>query len=171
LGFFSPYIKVECRDGTRFILKEPEKAFSIIAPDWNVRIGAITKALKETEVNLEVKKKVKAIVEDLDKHYAELQAHYQAAYIQFSTNPCSKESNKALEKANEEIRTMEFKLREIELQTEKFLQSLASRPPTPPKLKRMKVLKAPMKMLKVPILMKDIEELDKRVSEFRHSAI
>ena len=164
MGFFSPYIKVECRDGTRFILKEPEIAFSIVAPDWNVRIGAITKALKEAEVNLEVKKKVKAIVEDLDKHYAELQAHYQAAYIQFSTNPCGKESNKALEKANEEIRNMEFKLREIELQTEKSLQSLAPKPPTPPKLKRMKVLK-----FQIP--MKDIGELDKRVSEFRHSAI
>jgi hypothetical protein len=122
-GFSSPYIKVDCSDGPRFILRKPETAFSIIVPEGDKRISAILNALKIVEASIEVEmaNKIHSIVENLDKNYAEVQAHYQAAYLSFCSSPCSKGANDALAKANAEIRSREFKLREIEIQTEKFL--------------------------------------------------
>jgi len=181
-SFFSPYIKVDCRDGPRFILRKPEKAFSIVVPDWDTRIKAVVKGFKVAEPNLEteLRKKVRAIVENLDKHYAELQAHYQAAYLQFCSNPCSRRSNKALERANEEIRKMEFKLREIEIKTEKFLQL-----PTVPfeeeisglvELKPKKFIFGERKRMAI-VGLRGVQlrallgDIYKLVSEFRHSTV
>jgi len=159
-------------------LRKPEKAFSIVVPDWNTRIKAVVKGFKVAEPNLEteLRKKVRAIVENLDKHYAELQAHYQAAYLQFCSNPCSRRSNKALERANEEIRKMEFKLREIEIKTEKFLQlptvSFEQIPVFDLKPKkflfgrRKRMAIRELRGFQVPALLGDIYKL---VSEFRHS--
>ena len=82
-SFKSPYIKVDCPDGPRFILKDPVKAFSIIASDWEARIGAVTEAIGdlETHFGLKVAKTLKSLGEALGNSYAELQAHYQAAYL------------------------------------------------------------------------------------------
>lgn len=106
------------------VLRKPEKAFSIIVADWDARIKAIAKTFEVADagLELEVAKKFKSIVEDLGKSYAELQAHYQAAYLQFAANPCGKEANNTLAKANNEIRRREFKLREIEIKTEQVMR-------------------------------------------------
>jgi len=124
--FSSPYIKVDCPDGPRYILKNPKKAFSIEVADWNARIKTIVKAFQVAKVNfeLEIAKKFKSLVENLNQNYADLQSHYLAAYIHFAGDPCSEKANKALAKANEEIRQYEFKLREIEIMTEKSMKSI-----------------------------------------------
>lgn len=160
--FLSPYIKVDCLDAPRFILRKPEKAFSIVASDWNARIKALIKAFQKFEANLEVEvaKRVKAIVENLGRNYAELQAHYQAAYLQFAGNPCDKKANEALARANEEIRRMEFKLREIEFKTEKFVQST--------ELRKKKARERGLKGLALHLERDSIiiDEIGKLVSEF-----
>lgn len=131
-SFLSPYIKIECADRPRFILRKPEKAFSIVAPDWDARIKAVLKTFQGAEVELggALRKRVKATARDLDRNYAKLQAHYQAAYLQFASDPCGKKSNEALARGNEHIRTMEFKLREIEIGIARFVR----RPPIPSSL-------------------------------------
>jgi hypothetical protein len=113
--FLSPYIKVDCPDGPRYILKNPEKAFAIIAPDWEVRVKALTKFYGEAEAG--IKKKANSIVKDLTENYAELQAHYQQSYIAFATNPCSKQAETVFNDANAEIRKKEFSLKELEIKT------------------------------------------------------
>jgi hypothetical protein len=118
--FFSKYREVHCPDGPRLVLKDPKSAFSIVAPDWEARVNAVVKAFNDVEASADVQvaKKIRQLAQDLDSNYADLQSHYLAAYTEFAANPCPKESLDKLNKANEEIRQMEFKLREIETKTE-----------------------------------------------------
>lgn len=161
-SFVSPYIKVDCPDGPRFILKKPERAFSIIAADWNARIKAILKAFKLAEANVEVEvaKRFKGLIENLGRNYAELQAHYQAAYLHFAGNPCSKEASQVLAKANDEIRRMEFKLREIEIKTEEILKVA--------KLREKREFKREYRGFKVVLdeVSAILDDIEKLVSEF-----
>lgn len=158
--FLSPYIKVDCPDGPRFILRRPERAFFIIASDWDVRIKAIAKALESIEPSLEIDKKFTSIAENLGKNFSGLQAHYQAAYLNFATNPCAKEAADFLENANEEIRRKEYNLREIEIKTEKALKLARE--------KRKNIeedLGFPLGIDEVSLILKDIKRL---VSGFKH---
>lgn len=121
--FVSPYVRIDCPDGPRFILRKPEKAFRTITPDWSTRIRAVVRTLKLAEVNFDVEtaKRFSSVAETLGRNYAELQMHYQNAYLHFVASPCSKDASEALGKANKEIRRLEFRLREIEIKTEKNL--------------------------------------------------
>jgi cytidylate kinase len=123
-SFFSPYIRVDCPDGPRYILKKPEKAFTIVAGDWEIRIKTLSMFFGEVEknMNLDIAKRFRAIVENLGRNYAELQAHYQATYLQFAGKPCDKKAYKIYVLANEEIRGKEIKLREIEIKAEKVMK-------------------------------------------------
>lgn len=124
----SAYKEVKCPDGRpRFILKKPEKAFSIHAADWEARMKALVKAFEkiQAEVDVEIGKKVKSWVKELTEGYANLQAHYQAAYLMFASNPCSKESEEECQKALKEIRQKTFMLNKLEAKTKK-LSSLSS---------------------------------------------
>jgi hypothetical protein len=121
--FVSPYIRVDCSDGPRFILRKPERAFGIMVTDWDARIKAIIKAFEAVGANmdLEVRKRIRSLAQNLGRNYAELQSHYQAAYLSFVAQPCSEQANDALTRANDEIRRLEFKLREIEIETERVI--------------------------------------------------
>jgi hypothetical protein len=122
-SFTSPYKEVRCPDGKpRFILKDPAKAFSILAPDWAVRVGALIKFWDKISANLDadVAKHYESLVDGLDNNYADIRTHYLAAYAQFCTNPCDTDASARLEKANEEIRQREFKLRELEAKMEQL---------------------------------------------------
>jgi len=112
----SSYIKIDCPDGPRYILKNPEKAFSIVIADWDANIKGLLKFLADTQVEIggEIAKKARSIVEQLTEKYASLQAHYQAAYLNYVANPCSKEAEKTLKVANAEIREMASFIREVE---------------------------------------------------------
>jgi hypothetical protein len=123
LGFFSPYKEVRCTDGNpRYILKDPAKAFAIQAPDWQARIGALAKFFNQVtaRVSVDVAHEYRSLVDDLDNNYADIRTHYLAAYAQFCTNPCDKVESEKLDKANEEIRQREFKLRELEVKVEQL---------------------------------------------------
>jgi hypothetical protein len=119
---FSSTIKVDCPDGPRFILKHPEKAFAINFPEWDVRINALVKFYNGSEAKVDPKilKRVKSIVENLTENYAALQAHYQAAYLGWCGNPCSKETEKVYNDAKNKICEKEFALRELESSTSKL---------------------------------------------------
>ena len=127
--FISPFIRVDCADGPRFILRKPEKAFSIVAVEWDVRIKAVSEAFAgaKASTNLETAKRLRSIVESLDKNYAELQAHYHAVYLNYCANPCDKEAFESLSKANSEIRRNEFKLRLLENNAEHLIKSVQSK--------------------------------------------
>ena len=117
--FSSPYIKVQCPNGPRFLLKDPGKAFSIIVPNFDARMKTLidffTKATADVDVNFS--KRATAIVKDLTENYALLQAHYQMAYMGLWTNPCSPDSTKAYTEAIAKICNKEFLLRELENKT------------------------------------------------------
>ena len=123
---FSSNIKVDCPDGPRFILKHPEKAFAIAFPDWNVRIDSLVKFYSGSEVKLDpkVSKRTKSIVKDLTENYAALQAHYQAAYLGWWGNPCSKEAEKSYNDAKTIICEKEFALKDVESNTKKIVDSI-----------------------------------------------
>ena len=116
---FSPYIKVKCRDGPRFILKKPETAFTIAFPEWDVKVKSLIDFYNSIEVTAtpEVHKKTKSIVEKLTENYAALQAHYQAAYLGWWGNPCSKKAEKEYNDAKAIICQKEFTLNQLELTT------------------------------------------------------
>lgn len=126
---FSSTRKVDCPDGPRFILKHPEKAFAIAFPDWDVRINALVKFYNGSEAKVDPKiiKRVKSIVENLTENYAALQAHYQAAYLGWCGNPCSKEAEKAYNDAREKICEKEFALRELESSTSKLANEIKTK--------------------------------------------
>ncbi len=159
MPFRSPYIKVDCSDGPRFILRNPEKAFLIAAPYWDTRIKSVIDIIKSSSgtIDAEVSKKFQVIAKDLGKNYAELQSHYQAAYLQFVAAPCSKEANASLAAANEEIRKHEFQLREIEIRTEQT--STASE-----KASRSKTTRGALPQSQQLVILAD--ELAKLVSDF-----
>ncbi len=129
MKFNSDYILVHCPDGPRYILKKPEKAFAIEAPEWNIRLKPILKFLGKAEADsdTEIKKEIKSLVTDLTEEYAAIQAHYKAAYVGWCTNPCNKEAEKNFQKALEDIREKDFSLREIEVKTEKLSKQLEIR--------------------------------------------
>lgn len=120
--FFSRYIKVECPNGPRYILKKPDKAFSLVAPDWKLRTKSMVNFFNKAQGQLEIElaNRTKSIVKNLTDNFAALQAHYQAAYIAFTCNPCSEKFEKAFIEANSEIREKEYILREVEVETRKF---------------------------------------------------
>jgi len=122
--FISPYTRFDCPDGPKLVLKKPEKAFSVVAPDWEVRIKAIAEAFGKAQVDLgaELKKKFKTISDSIGERYVELQMHYLAAYLEFATNPCGRQANRNLTKANRDIRAMELRLRWIEVETERLMR-------------------------------------------------
>lgn len=99
----SAYKKVKCPDGPRFILKEPERAFSIHASDWEVRVKALVKFFEKIQTDAEVgiKKRAKSVVKELTENYATLQAHYQAAYVMYASNPCDKKIRRRVSKSSE----------------------------------------------------------------------
>jgi hypothetical protein len=124
----SAYKEVKCPDGPRFILKEPEKAFSIHAPDWEARVKTLEKCLEkiQIDVDVEIKKKAKSIVKELTENYATLQAHYQAAYLMYASNPCNKKSEEECQEAMKEIRDKTFILSELETKTRNISSSIAT---------------------------------------------
>jgi len=126
---FSSTIKVDCPDGPRFILKHPEKAFAITFPDWDVRVNALVKFFtgSQAKVDPKILKKTKSIVKNLTENYAALQAHYQAAYLAWCGNPCSKEAEKARDDANKMIREKEFALKEVESKALKIADQIRTR--------------------------------------------
>jgi hypothetical protein len=118
--FGSDYKEVSCADGPRYILKKPEKAFSIAAPNWDIRIKSLLTYYNTLENSLDIglKKEIKTLISDLTENYAALQAHYQAVYLAYCMNPCSKEAEKSCLDAMSEIREKEYNLRELEIKTE-----------------------------------------------------
>lgn len=122
MRFGSDYKEVLCADGPRYILKKPEKAFSIAAPKWDLRISGLTKYYTNIEASIEtgIKKEIQTMIKDLSENFAALQAHYQAVYLTYCTNPCSREAEKNCLEAMAEIRDKEYRLRELEVKTEKL---------------------------------------------------
>ena len=122
MRFGSDYKEVLCSDGPRYILKKPDKAFSIAAPKWDLRIGGLLKYYTNVEASLDtgIKKEIQTMIKDLSENFATLQAHYQAVYLTFCANPCSKEAEKNCQEAMAEIRDKEYRLRELEVKTEKL---------------------------------------------------
>lgn len=160
-GFHSPYIKVECPDGPRFILRNPEGAFSVAFADWDARIKAVIGAFQAVEARLEIgaAKKFKSLVQNLGKNYAMVQAHYQAAYLQYAANPCSKESNQVLAAANQEIRGLSTELKEIEITTEEVMELMEPK-------KRVRWDYVPP-MRRVRVILGMAESIDSRISIFQ----
>jgi hypothetical protein len=126
---FSSSIKVNCPDGPRYILKNPEKAFAIAFPDWDVRINALVKFFTGSEVKMDPKifKRTKAIVKNLTENYANLQAHYQAAYLGWWGNPCSKEAEKAFNEATARICQKDFGIRKLESATSEIAKEIEAK--------------------------------------------
>ena len=89
----------------------------------------------------EVHKKTKSIVEKLTENYAALQAHYQAAYLGWCGNPCSKEAEKAYQDAKALICEKEFALKEIELNTSRITEKVQAELPKKQKKPAKKVAK------------------------------
>jgi len=120
--FGSDYKEVSCSDGPRYILKKPQKAFSIIAPNWDFRIKSLLTFYTNMEQSVDVglKREIQTLIKDLSENYAALQAHYQAVYIAYCANPCSKEAEKTCQDAMAEIRDKEYRLRELEVKSEKL---------------------------------------------------
>lgn len=141
---FSSTIKVDCPDGPRYILKHPEKAFAITFPDWEVRVTALVKFYggSEARVDPKVLKKTKSIVKNLTENYAALQSHYQAAYLGWCGNPCSKEAEKAYNEAKALICEKDFALKELENNTSKIADTIEK------KLKERPKKGKPVKMAK-----------------------
>lgn len=131
--FFSSTIKVDCPDGPRYILKHPEKAFAIAFPEWDVRINALIKFYSGSEARVDAKilKETKSIVNNLTENYAALQAHYQAAYLGWWGNPCSKEAERAYNDAKAVICKKEFALRELENTTLKLVNKIEAKQEIP----------------------------------------
>jgi hypothetical protein len=119
---FSSSIKVDCPDGPRYILRHPEKAFAITFPDWDSRFNFLIKFFSGAEARIEPKvfKKTKSMVKELTENYAALQAHYQAAYLGWWGNPCSKEAEKAYNDAKALICKKEFTFKELEINIRKI---------------------------------------------------
>lgn len=176
---FSSTIRVDCPDGPRFILKHPEKAFAINFPEWDVRINALVKFYNgpEAKVDPKVAKRVKSIVEGLTENYAALQAHYQAAYLGWCGNPCSKETEKAYNDAKDKICEKEFALRELESSTSKLHNEiktkLAEKPAGKKKAEvgmrryRAKKPPAPMTMRRIPVPESTIDNIQELVAKLK----
>jgi hypothetical protein len=123
---FSSYIKVDCPDGPRYILKNPEKAFAISFPDWNIRVRSLIRffSISEANVGAEIFKRTEAMVKDLTENYAALQAHYQAAYLGWSGNPCSKIAEKKYNDVKAMICRKEFYLKVLESKTSELAKRI-----------------------------------------------
>jgi hypothetical protein len=132
---FSSTIKVDCPDGPRYILKYPEKAFAITFPDWDVRVNALVKFFSGAEAKTDSKifRKAKSIVKNLTENYAALQAHYQAAYLGWCGNPCSKEAEKTYNDAKAMICKKEFALKKLESRTLELASQIKTQLKTKPK--------------------------------------
>jgi hypothetical protein len=132
---FSSTIKVDCPDGPRYILKHPEKAFAITFPEWDVRVNALVKFYSGSEARVDSKilRKAKSIVRNLTENYAALQSHYQAAYLGWWGNPCSKEAEKDYNDAKATICEKEFALKELESRTLKIANQIKTQLKTKPK--------------------------------------
>ena len=126
-------------DGPRYILKQPEKAFAITFPEWDARVEALVKFFTgdEAKVDAKIYKKTKSIVKNLTENYAALQAHYQAAYLGWCGNPCSKEAEKAYNDAKALICKKEFTLRELESDTLKIADKIRTGTKQPKTKKKM----------------------------------
>jgi len=108
---FGSMKEVKCPNGPRFILKNPEQAFSFFFPEYKVLINGIIKEL--ANVDIAVEKRVKSQVEGLSEDYAMLQSHYKVAYLTYCSNPCSDRAFEMLNKTNSDIRNRIFRLQEI----------------------------------------------------------
>ena len=175
---FSSTIKVNCPDGPRFILKHPEKAFAINFPEWDVRINALVKFYNAPEVKVDPKivKRVKSIVENLTENYAALQAHYQAAYLGWCGNPCSKETEKAYNDAKEKICEKEFALRELESSTSKLHNEIKTKRAKKPAAKmakgkmkwdRAKIPPAPITKRRIPVPESTFDNIQELVAKLK----
>jgi|GEM_PF-4298153 hypothetical protein len=130
--FFSEYEERKCPDGSvRLVLKDPKKAFSVVAPTWDVRINTILTAFQQVQINADVavKKRLEPIVNNLSENYAKLQSHYFNAYMIFWSAPCSEKGYDTWIKATEEIRKFEHKLIKLEIEVEKLTKSGKTRIP------------------------------------------
>jgi hypothetical protein len=118
--------KVDCPDGPRYFLKQPEKAFAITFPKWDARINALVTAYGENAAKLgaSISKDTETIVNDLTENYAAMQTHYQAAYLGWCGNPCSKEAEKEYNKTKNMILENDFTLRKIEKDTSEMAEKL-----------------------------------------------
>lgn len=106
-----------CPDGRpRFILKNPEKAFEINFPEWNVRVTSLVNILLKFQgsSNQEVVKRTAFIVKELTENYAALQTHYKAVYLGWCGNPCSEEAERRYNEATNLICTKELELQQLE---------------------------------------------------------
>jgi hypothetical protein len=123
---FKSTYKVDCPDGPRYFLKQPEKAFAITFPKWDARINALLKFYSENaaKVDSSISKETETIVKELTENYAALQAHYQAAYLGWCGNPCSKEAEKEYNAARKLISERDFTLRKIEKDTSEIAEKL-----------------------------------------------
>ncbi len=115
-SFRSSMKKIDCPDGPRYFLRNPEKAFAINFSEWNVRISELLNLFSKWTLsgNQEISLKNKIIVKNLTERYAALQSHYQTAYLGWYANPCSKDAEQKFHEAKDLICTKELELTEIE---------------------------------------------------------
>jgi hypothetical protein len=117
----SNVIMKKCPDGTPYtILKHPEKAFQMIATDWDATIGVTADRLKglAAKLGVDLKKRVVKLYENLDNISGDLAQGYNANYLAYSTRPCDKESAETLRKANEKVQHATVILRMIKFEAE-----------------------------------------------------
>ena len=118
----SGVILKKCPDGTPYtILKHPERAFQMIATDWDTTFGATVDRLKglAAKFGVDLKKRVVKLYENLDSISADLANSYNANYLAYSTRPCDRESVETLRMSNARVQHATAILRMIKLETER----------------------------------------------------
>jgi hypothetical protein len=108
--------KIDCPDGPRYFLANPEKAFSIHFSEWDIRMSQLLNVLSRVSFsgNQNISVRTGTIVKDLTERYAALQSHYQAAYLGWYGNPCSKDAEHRYHEAKDLICAKELELTKIE---------------------------------------------------------
>jgi hypothetical protein len=108
--------RIDCPDGPRFFLKNPEQVFAIHFSEWGVRVSELINLFSRSNLagTQDITVKTSTIVKNLTERYAALQSHYQTAYLGWYANPCSKDAEKKFHEAKDLICAKWLDLAEIE---------------------------------------------------------
>ncbi len=108
--------RIDCPDGPRCFLNNPEQVFAIHFSEWKVRVTELLNLFSRINLsgNQDITVKTGTIVKNLTERYAALQSHYQTAYLGWYANPCSKDAEQKFHEAKDLICAKELELAEIE---------------------------------------------------------
>jgi|GEM_PF-4977586 len=86
--------RVRCPDGTyRYVYKDAERAFPLIAREWEKKAKAAADTLNQIklEVGVEMASRIQGLLFQLDKHNASVQQKCCAVYVVYKVDPCGKD--------------------------------------------------------------------------------